>query len=86
MKETQRVAVRFGESEDIVIETGLYNLTQAETPVLVHLGPDKVENWLLVRLDDPAPDDAEDVPRTCGLVNDIRNTGKDRLLRSLRIN
>ncbi|MCA9009328.1 MAG: hypothetical protein KDB01_06260 [Planctomycetaceae bacterium] len=56
-KETQRVAFRVGESEDIVIESGLYNLTQDEAPLLVHFGPDKVENWLLVRLDDPAPDD-----------------------------
>ena len=62
-KETQRVAMRFGEGEDIVVETGLYNLTQTEAPVLVHFGPEKVENWLLVRLDDPAPDDAEDVPQ-----------------------
>ena len=65
-KETQRVAVRFGESEDIVVETGLYNLTQAEAPVLVHFGPEKVESWLLVRLDDPAPDDesgASSVPQ-----------------------
>jgi hypothetical protein len=50
-KETQRVALRFGESETIVIETGLYNLTQQEAPVLVHFGTDKVENWLLVRLE-----------------------------------
>ena len=62
-KETQRVAMRFGEGEDIVVETGLYNLTQAEAPVLVHFGPEKVEHWLLVRLDDPAPDDADDVPQ-----------------------
>lgn len=59
-KETQRVAFRIGESEDIVIESGLYNLTQDEAPLLVHFGPDKVENWLLVRLDDPAPDDKSD--------------------------
>ncbi len=52
-KETQRVAFRIGESEDFVAETGLYNLTQDEAPVLVHLGPDKVENYLLVRLEYP---------------------------------
>ena len=62
-KETQRVAMRFGDSEDIIAETGLYNLTQVEAPVLVHFGPEKIENWLLVRLDDPAPDDAGEVPR-----------------------
>lgn len=56
-KDTQRVAMRIGESEDIVIETGLYNLTQQEAPVLVHFGAEKVENWLLVRLEDPAPED-----------------------------
>ena len=52
-KETQRVAVRIGESEDIVAETGLYNLTQEESPVLVHFGSEGVENWLLVRLEQP---------------------------------
>ena len=52
-KETQRVAFRVGESEDIVVETGLYNLTQSEAPVLVHFGTDKVETYLLVRLESP---------------------------------
>lgn len=50
-KETQRVALRVGESEDIVVETGLYNLTQNEAPIMVHFGPDRVESWLLVRLE-----------------------------------
>jgi hypothetical protein len=56
-KDTQRVAMRVGESEDLVVETGLYNLTQQEAPLLVHFGAGKVENWLLVRLEDPAPED-----------------------------
>lgn len=60
-KQTQRVAFRIGESEDIVVETGLYNLTQNEAPLLVHFGTDKVENWLLVRLEDPAPEDEDGV-------------------------
>jgi hypothetical protein len=51
-KETQRVAMRIGEKENIVVETGLYNLTQDNAPVLVHFGPDQVEEWLLVRLED----------------------------------
>jgi hypothetical protein len=51
-KETQRVAMRIGDKENIVAETGLYNLTQDEAPLLVHFGPDKVEDWLLVRLED----------------------------------
>ncbi len=41
-------------------ETGLYNLTQEQAPVLVHFGADKVENWLFVRLEDPAPEDASE--------------------------
>ncbi|MCA9052785.1 MAG: hypothetical protein KDA75_03065 [Planctomycetaceae bacterium] len=53
-KETQRVALRIGESDSLVIETGLYNLTQNEVPLLVHFGADRQENWMLVRLEDSA--------------------------------
>lgn len=56
-KDTQRVAFRFGES-DVVAETGLYNLTQHEVPLLVHFGVTRVENYLLVRLDAPQEGDA----------------------------
>jgi len=52
-KETQRVAFRIGESEKVVAETGLYNLTQEEAPVLVHFGTERSENYLLVRLEQP---------------------------------
>ncbi|MCA9075183.1 MAG: hypothetical protein KDA93_09125 [Planctomycetaceae bacterium] len=52
-EETQRVAFRIGESEDFVAETGLYNLTQEEAPVLVHFGTERTENYLLVRLEEP---------------------------------
>jgi hypothetical protein len=50
-KETQRVAMRVGESDSLVVETGLYNLTQEEAPLLVHFGTERTENWLLVRLE-----------------------------------
>jgi hypothetical protein len=50
-KETQRVAFRLGESDTIVAETGIYNLTQDEAPLLVHFGSDRVENYVLVRLE-----------------------------------
>jgi len=49
-KQTQRVAFRLGERDNLVAETGLYNLTQQEAPLLVHFGDDKVENFLLIRL------------------------------------
>ena len=52
-KETQRVAMRIGESDDIIVESGLYNLTQDDAPVLVHFGTERVENWLLVRMENP---------------------------------
>lgn len=52
-RETQRVAFRTGDSDSVVMETGLYNLTQDSVPVLVHFGTDRVENWLLARLESP---------------------------------
>lgn len=49
-KETQRVAFTVGDNDSNLIETGLYNLTKDEAPALVHVGDDKTEQWLLVRL------------------------------------
>lgn len=50
-KDTQRVAFRIGDKDNVVAETGLYNLTQDEAPLLVHFGPEKQDNFLLVRLE-----------------------------------
>lgn len=55
-KDTQRVAFRIGDNQDVIAETGLYNLTQNDVPLLVHYGTDRVENYLLVRLDAPKED------------------------------
>lgn len=52
-KETQRVAVRVGDSDRVVAETGLYDLTQDEASVLVHFGDITQDSCLLVRLADP---------------------------------
>jgi len=49
-KKTQRVAFTVGDDTKNVVETGLYNLTKDEAPVLIHFGADKTEQWLLVRL------------------------------------
>lgn len=49
-KETQRVAFRLGDRDNLIAETGMYNLTQDEVPVLVHFGTEKTENFLFVRL------------------------------------
>ena len=47
---TQRVAWTIGKAKDRVFDAGLYNLTKAETPVLVHLGPDRSQQMFLVRM------------------------------------
>ncbi len=57
-KATQRVAFTIGDKSHTVIETGIYNLTQPQTQVLVHYGTQKTEHYLLVRLDKPENADA----------------------------
>jgi hypothetical protein len=52
-KQTQRVAFTVGDNTNNVVETGLYNLTKDEAPVLLHFGQDRTEQWLLVRLKNP---------------------------------
>jgi hypothetical protein len=52
-KKTQRVAMRPEGNSSVVVETGLYNLTNDEVPVLVHFGPDRVESRTLIRLQQP---------------------------------
>ncbi len=52
-RETQRVAMRLEGVDSVVVETGLYNLTNDEVPVLVHLGPDRQEARTLMRLQPP---------------------------------
>jgi hypothetical protein len=57
-KEKQLAAWTVGDDKETVYETGLYNLTKDEAPALVHRGPDKTEQRLLVRMkesDNPRP-------------------------------
>jgi hypothetical protein len=53
-EETQRAAWKAvdGSNPDVVMETGLFNLTQDQAPVLVHFGPEEPQTALLVRLDE----------------------------------
>ncbi|MBI3407230.1 MAG: protocadherin [Planctomycetes bacterium] len=53
-KKTQRAAWTIGKKNDRVFETGVYNLTKAQTPILVHLGADRTQQWLLVRVEAPS--------------------------------
>ena len=55
-KTTQRICWVVADRKNIVFDTGLYNLTQDETTLLVHFGQDKTEQWTLVRLKKPTKD------------------------------
>jgi len=48
--ESQRAAWSVGEKSTTVMETGIFNLTEDEAPVLIHFGEESRQNWLLVRL------------------------------------
>ena len=54
-QKSQRAAWRFadGDNTDVVMETGIYNLTEDEATALVHFGPDDSQTWLMVRLEQP---------------------------------
>jgi hypothetical protein len=49
----KRAAWTVGKTKDRVFEAGIYNLTKAEAPVLVHLGADRSAQMLLVRVEQP---------------------------------
>ncbi len=50
-QKTQRAAWTFadGNNTDVIMETGLANLTEDQAPALVHFGKNKTEQWLMVR-------------------------------------
>lgn len=54
-KSTQRVAWKMANNESSpILETGLYNLTQKQTPVKVNFANGQEQDWMLVRLEKPA--------------------------------
>jgi hypothetical protein len=52
-KTSQRVSLRLEGNDQLIVETGLYNLTNDEVPVLVHFGPDRQEGRVFIRLKQP---------------------------------
>jgi hypothetical protein len=50
---TQRAAWSIGDKKEIVFETGLGNLMQEETTLLVHYGKERTQQMVLVRLEQP---------------------------------
>ena len=53
-EKTQRAAWKAadGTNANIVMETGIYNLTQDQAELLVHYGPEQTQEALLVRLEE----------------------------------
>ncbi|MAX35214.1 MAG: protocadherin [Gimesia sp.] len=49
-KKTQRAAWTVGDDKNTVYDTGIYNLTKDEAPLLVHTGKDETQQWLMVRI------------------------------------
>lgn len=59
---TQRAAWTIGDKQDRVFDTGIYNLTKEQTPVLVHMGDSKTQQLLLVRLKQPGGTSGSSAP------------------------
>jgi hypothetical protein len=58
-KQTQRVAMKLEGNDSVVVETGLYDLTNDEVPLLVHFGSDRRETRTLIRLKQPDEQEPE---------------------------
>ena len=52
-RKTQRAAWIVGDNKGTVYETGVGNLAQPETTMLVHFGTDRTQQWTLVRMEQP---------------------------------
>jgi hypothetical protein len=65
-KQTQRAAFTIGDQTQDVVETGIYNLTKDEAPVLIHFGKERTEQWLLVRLKNPDAAGSGDAANSTG--------------------
>ena len=53
---SQRAAWTVGDNKITVYETGISNLTRNQSPVLVHIGAERTQQWMLVRLPAEAAD------------------------------
>ncbi|MGH7194816.1 MAG: protocadherin, partial [Candidatus Saccharimonadales bacterium] len=58
-KSTQRVAIKIEGNNNLVAETGLYNLTNDEAPALIHFGRERHEQRIFVRLQSPESHEAD---------------------------
>ena len=53
-KKTQRAAWTVGDKKEPIYEAGFANLTKSETPMMVHFGKDRSQQWTLIRVEQPA--------------------------------
>ena len=54
-KTTQRAAWTVGGRKKVVYEAGIANLTKPETTMLIHYGPEKTQQWSLIRIENQQP-------------------------------
>lgn len=52
-RDTQRACWYAGDNKGVILETGIFNLTKDEAPVLIHFGTERTEDYLLVRVPQP---------------------------------
>ncbi len=52
-KKTQRTAWTVGGDDWPVMETGISNLTEDQSPALIHFADGQTQQWLMIRLQDP---------------------------------
>ncbi len=60
------VAWTIGDDKNTVMDTGLYNLTEQESTVLVHYGTAKTAQWMMVRLKQQEQPGAKSQPSGTG--------------------
>jgi hypothetical protein len=67
--ETQRAAWTFVDERNqrVTMETGIFNFTRPEATILTHFGPEQIEVWQMVRLDQPE-NGAQQAPAANGAV------------------
>jgi hypothetical protein len=61
-KKNMRVAFTVGKNKDVVYDTGLANLLEPQSPILVHLSKTKTQQEVLVKLDQPKQSGAPSTP------------------------
>jgi uncharacterized protein (TIGR03000 family) len=65
-RKTQRASWIVGDLKGTVYDTGMYNLTKDQSPLLIHFGKERTQQWLLVRINEKdakaPPPDTETAP------------------------